>query len=349
MPRLPQGTTPSGDGSAAEYHVRQCPTSVAKVQRRTCAAAVALGALTLTSGATAAIDAVTIGATDINAGRLAITLTGHGGFKLDTCTNDNSSYHDSDNSGSNGGDSSNNSNTIDVNDSSLGNINNDNTDYSVSDTTTYDFVDTTYGDVSTNNYDHVVNYGEGIVDDMVHNPVIVDDNGPNGDMDNNFVNYFIDENMNNVTIDSNWTPGVISQTNNSNANTFGNDDLSVPEVYYQQEPPNVDFRYPNGSMIDSESELRNPFPSANYPENNDYFLSRPFDTYIFTNENGELVFDKDSVANYGNVFARSEILSRSPSWLILKPNSQEQVRPQYPYERPYDSNGIDDDSSSDDD
>lgn len=337
---------PQGDDSPAESHVRQFPPTVAKVQRHKRAAMVALGALALTSGVAGAIETGTSAATNINAGRLAITLTGHGGFKLDTCTNDNSNYHDSSDFGSNSSDSSNNSNTIDSNSISPGNVNNDIIDTSGS-TITYDYLDNVYGDVGNNNYDQVVNYDVRTVDDPINNQTI--DDNPNSDIDNNLVNYYIDQNTNDISTNDSWTADVNNQTNNDNSSTFRNDELGIPEVYYQPEPSNVDFTYPDGSIIDGDSQLGNPFPSADYPKNHDYTINRPFDTYIFTSEDGDLIFSNDSIANYSNPFSRSEILLRSPSALESRPYSQENPRPQYPYERPYDPNSTADDSSSDDD
>ncbi|VBA55747.1 hypothetical protein [Mycobacterium pseudokansasii] len=50
----------------------------------------ALGALALTGGLATAVHA-TADSSTTDVGRLAITLTAHDGFKLDTCTNDNTS------------------------------------------------------------------------------------------------------------------------------------------------------------------------------------------------------------------------------------------------------------------
>lgn len=81
------------DGGVAESDMPRPAPRAAKGRRGKRGAAAALGALALTSGVTAAIDATRDG-TQISAGRLAITLTAHGGFKLDTCTTNGSSYSD---------------------------------------------------------------------------------------------------------------------------------------------------------------------------------------------------------------------------------------------------------------
>lgn len=62
-------------------------------RRRKRAAAAALGALALTSGVTGALDIVSrptasANGSNLGVGRLSITLTSHGGFKLDTCSSD---------------------------------------------------------------------------------------------------------------------------------------------------------------------------------------------------------------------------------------------------------------------
>ncbi|MBY0387552.1 MAG: hypothetical protein K2X56_05460 [Mycobacterium pseudokansasii] len=91
MTRLPHGPTFTGDdASAARSDLPRPYSRAAKGRRGTRGAAAALGAVALTSGVTAAIDAARDG-TQISAGRLAITLTAHGGFKLDTCTTNGSS------------------------------------------------------------------------------------------------------------------------------------------------------------------------------------------------------------------------------------------------------------------
>lgn len=91
MPPLSQGPLPTNEVSVAEADLAHPPARVAKAPRGKHGAAIALGALALASGVTAGIDAAG-SPTDINVGRLAITLTAHGGFKLDTCTNNNSDY-----------------------------------------------------------------------------------------------------------------------------------------------------------------------------------------------------------------------------------------------------------------
>ncbi|VBA57543.1 hypothetical protein LAUMK191_04074 [Mycobacterium attenuatum] len=74
------------------------PAGAASSQRARRRAIVTLGTLALTSGIAAAIDTATDSATNISIGRLAITLTSHDGFKLDTCTNSNSEYSNDENS-----------------------------------------------------------------------------------------------------------------------------------------------------------------------------------------------------------------------------------------------------------
>ncbi|ETZ96722.1 hypothetical protein I546_7246 [Mycobacterium kansasii 732] len=81
MPPLSQGPLPTNEVSVAEADLAHPPARVAKAPRGKHGAAIALGALALASGVTAGIDAAG-SPTDINVGRLAITLTAHGGFKL---------------------------------------------------------------------------------------------------------------------------------------------------------------------------------------------------------------------------------------------------------------------------
>ncbi|VBA57541.1 hypothetical protein LAUMK191_04073 [Mycobacterium attenuatum] len=74
------------------------PAGAVSSQRARRSAIVALGTLALTSGIAAAVDTATDSATNISIGRLAITLTSHDGFKLDTCTSSNSNFSNNENS-----------------------------------------------------------------------------------------------------------------------------------------------------------------------------------------------------------------------------------------------------------
>lgn len=100
MPRPSQDPIFTGEGKATGSDRRRCSTRAATAKRGRRSAAVALGALALTSGVTAAIDATSNGA-QLRAGRLTIALSAHDGFKLDTCTTSGSGSIDI--SGSSGG------------------------------------------------------------------------------------------------------------------------------------------------------------------------------------------------------------------------------------------------------
>ncbi|WP_136624903.1 hypothetical protein [Mycobacterium attenuatum] len=120
----PDAPTSTVNVDTAEADSPRPSTRAARVRRGTQGAAATLGALALASGVTAAIDAIgssTQFNAGINAGRLAITLTAHGGLKLDTCSNSNSGYTE------NSGDS--NSSTTSNNTQDFGNsaTNSDNT------------------------------------------------------------------------------------------------------------------------------------------------------------------------------------------------------------------------------
>lgn len=100
MSRLPQDCLAAGEVSVAEPDSTRPSAQAAKTPRGKHGAAVVLGALALAGGVTAAID--TAGSsTDVSVGRLAITLTAHDGFKLDTCTTNNSEFTGSGGTGSN--------------------------------------------------------------------------------------------------------------------------------------------------------------------------------------------------------------------------------------------------------
>lgn len=96
MPRVPHNRVATGNIAR-----------VAQGRRRKRGAVVALGTLALTSGVTVAVDATTENATNVSVGRLAIAMTAHDGFKLDSCSSGNSDY--SDNTDSNSGPSANSS------------------------------------------------------------------------------------------------------------------------------------------------------------------------------------------------------------------------------------------------
>ncbi|VBA55749.1 hypothetical protein [Mycobacterium pseudokansasii] len=90
MTQLPRKPAPISNANRSEISPTPAQTPGAPRQRRTRNALIALGVLALSSGVTAAINATGASATT-DIGRLTITFTSHDGFKLDTCTNDNSS------------------------------------------------------------------------------------------------------------------------------------------------------------------------------------------------------------------------------------------------------------------
>ncbi|VAZ80759.1 hypothetical protein LAUMK4_05137 [Mycobacterium persicum] len=102
MSPLWRAVIPESSRSAAETDLTHAKASLTSSRRRKCAAAAALGSLTLASGVAGAIDKP-INAHDptVSVGRLTVRLTGHGRFKLDTCSSNNNLTNDTPTSSAN--------------------------------------------------------------------------------------------------------------------------------------------------------------------------------------------------------------------------------------------------------
>lgn len=111
MPKPTYPAKPESNADNTESGSARPKAGIGKSRRGRLAAGAALGALTLTSGIAGIVDATTPTTADglgVNVGRLNITLTAHGGFKLDSCT---SNTNDTSSSSLSGGSSSNSNDT----------------------------------------------------------------------------------------------------------------------------------------------------------------------------------------------------------------------------------------------
>ncbi|MGV7254682.1 hypothetical protein [Mycobacterium persicum] len=89
MPKPTHPAKPESNADDAESGSARAKAGIGKSRRGRLAAGAALGALTLTSGIAGIVDVTTPTTANgfgVNVGRLNITLTSHGGFKLDSCT-----------------------------------------------------------------------------------------------------------------------------------------------------------------------------------------------------------------------------------------------------------------------
>lgn len=232
MPRIPHNSVTTGDVSAVgsdPAHPR--PRAAAQGRRRKRGAVVALGTLALTSGVAVAVDITAGSAASVSVGRLAITLTAHDGFKLDTCSNDHSSY--SDHNDSNNGSTTNGS-SQDTNNSSIVSSN-------LQDSGSNPTVTSNSNDQPNSNQDYI------FIDNM---PVtqIVDEYSISSIDQNNVNNRYegLDNFTNSYTITEN-----IPNTFDDNFGSFA-EDMNRP-------------RYPFGRVSDSDPELPSPFPSELSP------------------------------------------------------------------------------------